>query len=86
MIDVVIPCYNAKQTLVRAVQSALNQKELGTLWIIDDASTDDTLALAKHLQSQVPHKIQVEQMPKNGGVAKARNWGRYKAEQNLLLF
>mgnify|MGYP003604327521 CR=1 FL=1 len=31
MIDVIIPCYNAEQTLVRAVQSALNQPELGML-------------------------------------------------------
>lgn len=31
MIDVIIPCYNAEQTLVRAVQSALNQAELGKI-------------------------------------------------------
>lgn len=42
MIDVIIPCYNASQTLVRAVQSVLNQPELGTLWLIDDASSETT--------------------------------------------
>lgn len=86
MIDVIIPCYNAEHTLVRAVQSALNQPELGTLWLIDDASTDNTLALAKHLQSQVPHKIRVEQMPQNGGVAKARNWGALQSDADFIAF
>lgn len=86
MIDVIIPCYNAEQTLVQAVQSALNQPELGTLWLVDDASTDNTLALAQHLQSQVPHKISVEQMPENGGVAKARNWGALQSEADFIAF
>ncbi len=64
MINVIIPCYNAENTLVRAVQSVLNQSGLNLLWLIDDASTDNTLALAKHLQAQVPDKIRVEQMLK----------------------
>lgn len=86
MIDVIIPCYNAEQTLMRAVQSALNQPELGTLWLIDDASTDNTLALAQHLQAQVPHKIRVERMPENSGVAKARNWGALQSEADFIAF
>ena len=36
MIDVIIPCYNAENTLLRSVQSALNQAELGKIWLIDD--------------------------------------------------
>ena len=47
LIDVIIPCYNAAQTLERAVKSVLNQPHLGTLWLIDDASTDQTLSLAQ---------------------------------------
>lgn len=86
MIDVIIPCYNAAQTLVRAVQSVLNQPELGTLWLIDDASSDNTLALAEQLQAQLPEKIRVESMPKNGGVAKARNWGALQSQANLIAF
>ena len=46
-IDVIIPCYNAERTLSRAVQSVIGQVCLGKLWLIDDASTDNTLALAK---------------------------------------
>lgn len=86
MIDVIIPCYNAEQTLQRAVQSVLNQAELGTLWIIDDASTDNTFALAKQFEAQVPHKIKVEQMPRNSGVAKARNWGALQSDAEFIAF
>lgn len=86
MIDVVIPCYNAETTLVRAVQSALNQPELGILWLVDDCSSDNTFALARHLQSQIPEKIRVEKMPQNGGAAKARNWGALQSEAELIAF
>ncbi|MCT8524874.1 glycosyltransferase family A protein [Glaesserella parasuis] len=86
MIDVIIPCYNAEQTLQQAVQSVLNQAELGTLWIIDDASTDNTFALAKQFEAQVPHKIRVEQMPRNSGVAKARNWGALQSDAEVIAF
>ena len=86
MIDVIIPCYNAEQTLVRAVQSALNQAELGKIWLVDDASTDGTLELMLSLKKQFPEKICIEQMPKNGGVAKARNWGALQSEEEFIAF
>lgn len=86
MIDVIIPCYNAEHTLQRAVQSVLNQPELGTLWIIDDASNDNTLQLAQSLAHQFPHKIQVEQMPYNSGVAKTRNWGALQSSAEWIAF
>lgn len=86
MIDVIIPCYNAEQTLVRAVQSVLNQPQLGILWLIDDGSSDNTLALAQHLAAQVPDKIRIEKMPTNGGVAKARNWGALQSDAEFIAF
>lgn len=86
MIDVIIPCYNAEATLQRAVQSALNQPELGTIWIIDDGSTDSTFSLAKQFEAQVPNHIRVEQMPSNGGVAKARNWGALQSRAEFIAF
>ena len=64
LIDVVIPCYNTEQTLVRAVESVLQQNNLGHLWLIDDASTDNTFALALQLAEQYPDRISIEQMPK----------------------
>ena len=46
-IDVIIPCYNAEQTLSRAVQSVLSQTYLGKIWLIDDGSKDNTSACAR---------------------------------------
>lgn len=86
MIDVIIPCYNAEQTLQRAVQSVLDQPELGQLWLVDDASTDNTLALARHFAAQLPQKIRVETMPQNGGVSKVRNWGALQSRAEFIAF
>lgn len=86
MIDVIIPAYNAEKTLQRAVQSVLNQPELSTLWIVDDASNDNTLAFAESFARQVPHKIRVERMGQNSGVAKARNWGALQSNAKYIAF
>lgn len=89
LIDVIIPCYNTEHTLVRAVESVLQQNNLGHLWLIDDASTDNTFALALQLAKQYPDRISVEQMPKNSGVAMARNWGAMlsaKSEVDFVAF
>ncbi|EIJ68534.1 glycosyltransferase family 2 protein [Pasteurella bettyae] len=85
-IDVIIPCYNAVETLERAAMSALNQPGLGKLWLIDDASTDQTYMLATQLAAQYPEFIQVERMPKNSGVAKSRNWGALQSEADYIAF
>ena len=54
LIDVVIPCYNTEQTLFRAVESVLQQNNLGHLWLMDDSSTDNTFALALQHVAQYP--------------------------------
>ncbi len=86
LIDVVIPCYNTEQTLVRAVESVLQQNNLGHLWLIDDASTDNTFALALQLAEQYPDRISIEQLPKNSGVAMARNWGAMLSAKSAVDF
>lgn len=85
-IDVIIPCYNAEKTLTRAVESVLNQPCLGKIWLIDDASTDNTLALAQEWSAGYPQRIFVEKMPINSGVAKARNWGALQSTNALIAF
>ncbi|MCR1836595.1 glycosyltransferase [Rodentibacter caecimuris] len=85
-IDVIIPCYNVEKTLTRAVESVLSQPYLGKIWLVDDASTDGTLALANHFAAQYPERIFVESMSKNGGVAKARNWGALQSTNELIAF
>ncbi|ULJ63472.1 glycosyltransferase [Wielerella bovis] len=85
-LDIIIPCYNTTTTLRRAVESSLKQPELNTLWLIDDASTDDTWQLIQSLAKQYPNKIQAQRLPENGGVARARNWGALQSQADLLAF
>lgn len=85
-IDVIIPCYNAALTLERAVASVLVQPEFGQIWVVDDASTDNTVEVAQRLQALAPKRIRIECLPQNGGVARARNWGMLNSDADVLAF
>ncbi len=72
LFSIVIPTYNRSKTILRAVQSILNQTYQNfEVVIVDDGSTDNTLAvITPFLSEKVSyHKIE------NGGVAHARNQG-----------
>jgi len=71
---ILIAAYNASATLERAVRSALAQPEVARVVVIDDASTDRTLALAGGLAEQDP-RLQVLRQEVNAGPAAARNAG-----------
>lgn len=85
-LDVIIPCYNASATLQRAVSSCLQQPELNQLWLIDDASSDDTWVQIQTLQQQYPEQIRACRLPENGGVACARNWGAMQSQADIIAF
>jgi succinoglycan biosynthesis protein ExoO len=74
-ISVLIAAYNASPFLHRAVRSALAQTlaPLEVL-IINDASTDNTLDVAKALASE-DSRVRVISLPVNGGPGAARNAG-----------
>ncbi len=85
-LDIIIPCYNAASTLNRAVESSLQQAELHQLWLVDDASTDDTWAHIQAWQARYPSRIQACRLPDNGGVARARNWGALQSQAEIIGF
>jgi len=72
-ISVVIPAYNAAQTLERAVSSALEQTfcDLEVL-IVDDGSSDDTAKIARVLAQRDP-RVRCLGEKNNSGVGRARN-------------
>jgi glycosyltransferase involved in cell wall biosynthesis len=72
-VSVIIPAFNAAETLAEAVYSAVNgsHQHLEIL-IVDDCSTDDTSKVAAKLVEADP-RIQLFVNPQNYGVSKSRN-------------
>ncbi|HWA00960.1 MAG TPA: glycosyltransferase [Caulobacterales bacterium] len=73
-VAVLVAAYNSETTLKRSVQSALAQPEVAEVCIIDDASSDGTLALARALAAEDERVVVVAQ-PVNRGPSAARNAG-----------
>lgn len=71
---VVITCCNYGSFLLEAVESVVRQDADYELTIVDDASLDETPAIAAGIVRQYPH-IRYLRLPQNRGVAQARNVG-----------
>lgn len=85
-ISVIIPAFNAAETISRAIDSVRLQ-EMASLEIIviDDGSTDNTYEVVKSLV-RPGEMMRVLQMPQNGGVSAARNMGIREAQGKFLAF
>lgn len=80
--SVIIPVYNGAATLARAVDSVLAQHwPAHEVIIIDDGSTDDTVAVARGYGDRVRYVRQ-----DNAGVSAARNQGARLATGDWLAF
>ncbi|MCF3931925.1 glycosyltransferase [Acuticoccus sp. M5D2P5] len=69
-VSVVVAAYNAADSLPEAVASTLDQGVSIEVVIVDDASTDDTLAVARAIADP---RVAVHAMEANGGPGAARN-------------
>lgn len=71
-VAVIIAAYNAEKTISRAVESALRQDHVTQVFVVDDASQDDTYNTA--LQSDDDsNRLSVLRLPQNSGPSAARN-------------
>jgi glycosyltransferase involved in cell wall biosynthesis len=61
-IVVVMPAYNAARTVHRTYDEVLAQRIVDLVIVVDDASRDDTVAIARTLE-----RVQVEVHPENRG-------------------
>lgn len=81
-VSVVVPAYNAAQTIVKTIRALLGQdypKELFDVTVVDDGSTDRTGDVVKEC-----HVRYVRQ--NNKGPAAARNHGASLANGDIILF
>jgi glycosyltransferase involved in cell wall biosynthesis len=82
-VDVVIPAFNASAFLDEALDSVLAQGPLvGKVVVVDDGSSDGTVALAAARGSPV----ELVQLQGNHGAAKARNAGIARCASEFVAF
>ena len=84
-ISVIIPAYNAQNTVLRAINSVC-ENAYGNIEIIvvNDGSTDDTAKVVEHKQREDKRIILLNQ--ENAGVSHARNNGIQAATGEILMF
>lgn len=83
-ISIILPTYNRRDLLPRAVESALGQSYTDIeILIVDDGSIDGTAELVETWSDQ---RIRYIPLPHNGGAAHARNVGVSYATGNLIAF
>lgn len=69
---IIIAAYNAAGTIGRAIRSALAEPEVSEVIIVDDVSTDDTIAVA-YTSNDGSGRLKILQQDKNRGPSAARN-------------
>lgn len=84
LVSVIIPTYNREQTILRSINSVLNQTYSNLECIVvDDASTDHTSSLIERLNDKRVIYLKLE-MKKNASAA--RNAGLCIAKGDLIAF
>jgi glycosyltransferase involved in cell wall biosynthesis len=83
LVSVVIPAYNAENTIQETIHSVLNQTfKDWELIIIDDGSQDSTVKIIKEMKSS---RIRIFSYD-NGGLALSRNRGVHHAQGEYISF
>jgi len=83
-VTVVIPMYNASQTIERALESVVSQTAAPSrIVVVDDCSTDDSAQVVR--AASLPG-VELFATDRNGGIAVARNRGAREASTEWLAF
>ena len=84
MVSIVVPTYNRRNVIERAVNSILRQTyPFFEIIIVDDGSTDGTADVIAGIQDQ---RIRYIPLQENQGVAHARNTGIQEAKYDYIAF
>mgnify|MGYP006159979191 CR=1 FL=1 len=89
-VDVLVACYNEGENIADTLASLAAQDYPGLIrvTVIDDGSTDDTLALARAETRRLANpsvEMRVIAMPANGGKARALNHGLAQTSAGLVI-
>lgn len=84
--SVIMPAYNSEKYIAEAIESVIKQTYKNwELIIVNDASTDRTEKIIKSYQKK-DKRIKLISLPKNQGVANARNTAIQNAEGRYIAF
>ena len=84
-VSVVIPIYNCRYIISRAIKSIQNQNLVNLeIILVDDFSTDDTLSYIEILQSEDP-RIKLLKNKKNMGILYSRSIGTLSAKGKYIF-
>ena len=88
MVDIVIPVYNRKHLVKRAIRSVCNQTfKNWKIKLVDDGSQDGLAAdIKQEFQHIYPRQLEIIQTGRNRGVSYARNLGIKQGSQPLVAF
>lgn len=85
LVSVVIPAYNAGRTIGETLDSVISQSHRAIeIIVVDDGSTDDTVAVVRHRMADSPFLKLLTQT--NQGVSTARNAGIRAAQGAFIAF
>lgn len=85
-VSVIIPVYNASESLVRCVESiVLGEFEDVEVILVEDCSKDNSWDICQ-LLSERYQNVKCYQNPKNKGVSYTRNQGLYHADSDFVMF
>lgn len=89
-ISVIIPVYNRENTILKCLNSIINQtlnKDEMEIIVVDDCSTDQTYDILLQLKNNFPDLIKVIRLSENSGAAsKPRNIGIKHANAEYVSF
>lgn len=87
-VSVIVPVFNVAPYLAEGLQILLQQDfdEDYEVILVDDGSTDDSLAPCRDFASRHADKLSLIECPANAGVGNARNLGLAQARGSYLVF